>query len=27
MAAVKGVDEDALATAIAASTEAAFGTW
>ena len=27
MAAVKGVDEDTLATAIAASTEAAFGTW
>ena len=27
MAAVKGVDEDALASAIAASTEAAFGSW
>ena len=27
MAEVKGVDEDTLATAIAASTEAAFGTW
>ena len=27
MAAVKGVDEDTLATAIAASTDAAFGTW